>query len=199
MVQPFAKQQQHVLPYRYLVVKYSVAMMTVGCSGHMKTNHHLVPPLILSEMFWEACHIAFGQPFEFLIHLLPLVVGEHALHPKHDLDLHFQGQHVAKRLVLGIHQPSAVHDDNAKHESHLSAARPLNNPYSSTNHPLAPGLFFPGRKSVPMGGTPQSVLSVSSSSRDASPPISSLGELCKTRGVPSFGSFRSVQSRYSTW
>ena len=30
--------------------------------------------------------------------------------------------------------------------------------------------------------------------RDASPPVSSLGELCKTRGSPSFGSFRPVQS-----
>ena len=43
------------------------------------------------------------QPFEFLIHLLSFVVGEHALRPKHDFYLHFQGQHVAKRLVLGIH------------------------------------------------------------------------------------------------
>ena len=54
-------------------------------------------------MLWEACHIALGQPFEFLIHLLSFVVGEHALRPKHDFYLHFQGQHVAKRLVLGIH------------------------------------------------------------------------------------------------
>ena len=106
-------------------------------------------------MLWEACDIAFGQPFAFLIHLLSLVVGEHALHPKHDLDLHFQGQHVAKRFVLGIHQPSVVHDDNAKHESDLSAARPLINPYSSTDHPLAPGLFSLDEKSVPMGLPPR--------------------------------------------
>ena len=104
-------------------------------------------------MLSEACHIAFGQPFEFLIHFLSLVVGEHALHPKHNLQLLFEGQHVAKRLVLGVEESLVFHDDNAKHESDLSAARSLLNPYSSTNHLLAPGPFVHGRKSVPMGGT----------------------------------------------
>ena len=41
--------------------------------------------------------------------------------PKHNLDLHLQRQQVAKRFVLGIDQPSAVHDDSAKHECGLSA------------------------------------------------------------------------------
>ena len=38
------------------------------------------------------------------------------MHPKHDLDLDFQGQHTAKRLILGIHEPSAVHVDSTKYE-----------------------------------------------------------------------------------
>ena len=33
------------------------------------------------------------------------------MHPKHNLDLDFQGQHSAKWLVLRIDQPSAVHPD----------------------------------------------------------------------------------------
>ena len=78
-------------------------MVTVGCLGNMKTNHHLVPPLILSEVLWQACDIALGQPFEFLQHLLPLVHSHKTLDPKHNLDLHLKGQHPAKRLVFGIH------------------------------------------------------------------------------------------------
>ena len=72
-------------------------------------------------MLRQACQGAFGQPLELLHHLLSLVHGVETVHPKHDLDLHLQGQHVAKRLVLGIDQPSAVHDDSAKHECGFSA------------------------------------------------------------------------------
>ena len=72
-------------------------------------------------MLGQACQVTFGQPLEFLHHLLSLGHGVEAMDPKHDLDLHFQRQHVAKRLVLGIDQPSAVHDDSAKHECGLSA------------------------------------------------------------------------------
>ena len=43
----------------------TVAVVTVGCPGRMQANHHLVPPLILAEVLWEACDVAFRQPFEF--------------------------------------------------------------------------------------------------------------------------------------
>ena len=104
-------------------------MMTMGCPGRMQAKHHLVPPLILSEVLWEACHIALGQPFEFLQQLLPLVHRVKTLDPKHNFNLHFQGQHSAKRLVFWIHQPSAVHDDSVKRKSDLSAALRLINPH----------------------------------------------------------------------
>ena len=58
---------------------------------------------------------------EFSHHLLSPVHGVEAMDPKHDFYLHLQGQHVAKRFVLRIDQPSAVHDDSAKHECGLSA------------------------------------------------------------------------------
>ena len=72
-------------------------------------------------MLRQACQIGFGQPLEFSHHLLSPVHGVEAMDPKHDFHLDLQGQHVAKRLVLGINQPSAVHDDSAKHECGLSA------------------------------------------------------------------------------
>ena len=33
--------------------------------------------------------------------------------PKHNFDLYLQRQHAAKRFVLRIDQPSAIHDDNS--------------------------------------------------------------------------------------
>ena len=65
-----------------------------------------------------------------------------------------KGNTLPNGSVLGVEESLVFHDDNAKHESDLSAARPPLNPYSSTNHLLAPGPFVHGRKSVPMGGTP---------------------------------------------
>ena len=72
-------------------------------------------------MLRQACQVALGQPLEFSHHLLSPVHGVEAMDPKHDFYLHLQGQHVAKRLVFGVDQPSAVHDDSAKHECGLSA------------------------------------------------------------------------------
>ena len=81
-----------------------MTVVTVGCSGYMNTNHHLVPPLIFAKVLWEACHIVLGQPFEFLQHLLPLVHRTKTLDPKHDLHLYLKGQPLAKRLVLRVHE-----------------------------------------------------------------------------------------------
>ena len=65
-------------------------------------------------MLGEACQVAFGQPLQFSHHLLSLVHGVETVHPKHNLNLHLEGQHVAKRFVLRIDQPSAVHPDTVK-------------------------------------------------------------------------------------
>ena len=99
----------------------AVAVVTVAATGCVQTKHHLVPPKMIAQALGQACHIALGQLLKFLHHLLSLVHGVEALDPKHNFHLHLQGQHIAKRFVLGIDQPSAVHDDSTKHECDLSA------------------------------------------------------------------------------
>ena len=93
------------------MIHHTVAVVTAISPGCVQTKHHLVPALVLAHVLWQACQVALGQPLELLHHLLSLVHGVETMDPKHNLDLHFQGQHVAKRLVLGINQPSAVHVD----------------------------------------------------------------------------------------
>ena len=107
------------------MIHHTVAVVTAISPGGMQTNNHLVPPSILAQMLRQACQVAYGQPLELLHHLLSLVHRVKTGHPKHDFYLHLQRQHVAKRLVLRIDQPSAVHDDSAKHECGLSALFPL--------------------------------------------------------------------------
>ena len=103
------------------MIHHTVAVVTAISPGCVQPHHHLVPPSVLAQMLWQACQVAFGQPLELLHHLLSPVHGVEALDPKHNFHLHLQGQHVAKRLVLGIDQPSAVDVDSAKHECGLSA------------------------------------------------------------------------------
>ena len=96
------------------MIHEEVAVVTVIAPGRVQTIHHLVPVSILAQYLWEACQIAFGQPLQLSHHLLSLVHGVKAMDPKHNLHLDFQGQHAAKRFVLGINQPSAVHPDTIK-------------------------------------------------------------------------------------
>ena len=103
------------------MIHEAVAVVTAISPGCVQTKHHLVPVSIFAQMLRQACQIAFGQPLELLYHLLSLVHDVKTVHPKHDFHLHLQRQHVAKRFVVRIHQPSAVHDDSAKHECGLSA------------------------------------------------------------------------------
>ena len=150
-------------------------------------------------MLRQACQVAFGQPLEFSHHLLSLVHGVEAMDPEHDFYLHLQGQHVAKRLVLGIDQPSAVHDDSAKHEMGPLRSVP---PYSSvlwTNHPLAPGLGVPTKKVYPWGAPPRVSSRVQAPPCDVSPPISFSHGVSKSRCALRVSSFQFVQSRCSRW
>ena len=131
-----------------------MTVVTVGCSGYMNTNHHLVPPLIFAKVLWEACHIALGQPFEFLQHLLPLVHRTKTLDPKHDLHLYLKGQPLDKRLVFRVHESLLFHDDCAKHE--MWPLRPVHLIHLVLG-PMAysrQDLLSMDEKSVPMGGTP---------------------------------------------
>ena len=84
------------------MIHHTVAMMAAISPGCVQTNHPLVPPSVLAQMLGQACQVTFGQPLELSHHLLALVHGVKTMDPKHDLNLDFQGQHIAKRLVLGI-------------------------------------------------------------------------------------------------
>ena len=115
----------------------------------------LVPVSTLAQMLGEACQVAFGQPLELSHHLLSLVHGVETVHPKHNLDLHLQGQHATKRFVLRIDQPSAVHPDTVNTRQVTSPPdSPLLILWCPPYPRLAPGPFSIGEKSVPMGGTP---------------------------------------------
>ena len=93
------------------MIDTAVAVVTVGSSRRMQTKHHLVPVLIFAQVLWVPCDAAFRQRLELSHQFLPLVHGVETMHPKNNLHLDFQGEHIAKRFVLGIHQPSAVHLD----------------------------------------------------------------------------------------
>ena len=93
------------------MIHEAVAVVTAISPGCVQTNHHLVPPSALAQVLREACQVAFGQPLQFSHNVLSLVHGVETVHPKHNLNLHLEGQHVAKRFVLRIDQPSAVHPD----------------------------------------------------------------------------------------
>ena len=176
-----------------------MAMMAAIFPGGMQSYHHLVPPSIFAQVLGKAREIAFGQPFQLLHHLLALVHGVETMDPKHNLNLDFQRQHAAKRLILGIHQPSAVHDDSAKHGMRSLRA---GLPYSWvpwTNHPLAPGLGVPPKKVYPWGAPPR----VSSHGQippcDLAPPISASHGVSKSRCALRVSSFQFDPSSYSRW
>ena len=90
-----------------------MAMVAAISPLGMQSQHHLVPPPTFAQVLWQVCQGAFGQSLELLHHLLTLLHGIKTVHPKHNLNLDFQGQYAAKRFVSGIDQPSAVHDDNS--------------------------------------------------------------------------------------
>ena len=91
-----------------------MAMVAAVGLGSAQTHHHLVPVPILTQVFGPPCQAANGQPIQLPHHFLSLIHRVKTLHPKHDLHLHFQRQHAAKRFVPGVDQPSAVHLDTTK-------------------------------------------------------------------------------------
>ena len=88
-------------------------MVAAICPGSPYSHHHLIPPLVVAQVFGKPCQGAIGQSPDLSYHLLAFVHSVKTLHPKHNLNLDFQGQHAAKRFVSGVHQPSAVHDENS--------------------------------------------------------------------------------------
>ena len=145
-----------------------MAMVATIFPRGMQSHHHLVPPPIFAQVSGKACEIAFGQPLEFLHHLFSLVHGVETLHPKHNLNLDFQRQDATKRLILGIHQPSAVHDDSVKHEMGPLRADPFSYPLFGPITTSRQDLGSTPKKVYPWGAPPRV------SSRGQSPHVISL-------------------------
>ena len=76
-----------------------MAMVAAIFPGGMQSLHHLGPPPIFAQVLGKTREITFGQSLELLHHLLAFVHGVETMHPKHNLDLDFQGEHAAKRFV----------------------------------------------------------------------------------------------------
>ena len=187
------------ITHRQPVIHHTMAMVAAISPGGMQPHQHLVPPPIFAQVLGKPCEVTFGQPFQLLHHLLSLVHGVKTMDPKHNLDLDFQGQHAAKRFVPRIDQPSAVHDDSAKHEMGPLRSVP---PYSLvpwTNHPLAPGLGVPTKKVYPWGVPPRVSSRGQTPPRDVSPPISFSHGVSKSRCALRVDSFQFVQSRCPRW
>ena len=178
------------ITHRQPVIHHTMAMVTPISPGGMQPHHDLVPPPTFAQMLRQACQVAFGQPLELLHHLLSFVHGVKAMDPKHNLDLYFQGQHAAKRFVSGIDQPSAVHDESAKHGMRSLRAVPLYSWVPWTNHPLAPGLGGPPKKVYPWGAPPRVSSHGQTPPRDVSPPISSSHGVSKSRCALRVSSFQ---------
>ena len=194
------KKKGVLITHRQPVIHHTMAMVAPISPGGLQSHHHLVPPPIFAQMLRQICQGAFGQPLELLHYLLSLLHGVETVHPKHNLHLHFQGQHAAKRFVLRIDQPSAVHDDNSvKHGMGSLRAVP---PYSwvpGTNHPLAPGLGVPPKKVYPWGAPPRVSSHGQTPPRDVSPPISSSHGVSKSRCALRESSFQFDQLSWPTW
>ena len=76
-------------PYRKPVIHQTMAVVAAIFPGRMQSHDHLVPVTSLTQYLWKARQVTFGQPFELLHHLPSLLYGVEAVHPEHDLDLHF--------------------------------------------------------------------------------------------------------------
>ena len=113
------------MTYRQPVIDHSMAMVASIFSGSAQSQHHLVPPPTFAQMLRQACQVTFRQSLELLHHLFTLVHRIETVHPKHNFHLDFQGQHTAKRLILGIHESSAVHDHRLQHELRSLSCVPL--------------------------------------------------------------------------
>ena len=133
-----------------------MAMVAAVGLGSMQTHHRLVPVPTLTQGFGPLCHAANGQPLQLSHHFLSLVHGVKTLHPKHNLDLDLQRQYAAKRLVLGVDQSSAVHDDNSVKHGMRSLCMVLSYSWIPwTNPHLAPGLEVHPKKVYPWGAPPR--------------------------------------------
>ena len=69
----------------------------------MQPYYDLIPPPIFAQVSGKPCYGAFGQPSQPAIHLPSLIHGVKTMDLKHDLNLDFQGQHITKQFVVGIH------------------------------------------------------------------------------------------------
>ena len=97
------KNNTVLFTYRKPVIHHTMAVVAAISSRRMQSYYYLIPVSSLTQCLWEARQVAFGQPLDFLHHLLALFHGIETMDPKHDLDLDLEGQHAAKRFVFRIH------------------------------------------------------------------------------------------------
>ena len=110
------KKEYHFkkITHRQSVIEHTVAMVAAIFSRGAQPQHHLIPPPTFAQVLGKPCHVAFGQSLELLDHFFALVHRIETMDPKHNLHLHFQREHVAKRFVPRVDQPSTVHDERGQ-------------------------------------------------------------------------------------
>ena len=95
--------------HRQLVIDTAVAVVTGRGSRGVQPEHHLIPILELAQAFREPHDTTFGQLFKLLDHFLAFIHCVKTVHPKHDLHLDLQREHISKWFVVGINQATAIH------------------------------------------------------------------------------------------
>ena len=186
------KKEYHFkkITHRQSVIEHTVAMVAAIFSRGAQPQHHLIPPPTFAQVLGKPCHVAFGQSLQLLDHLLTLIHRIETMDPKHNLDLDFQRQYTAKRLISGINKSTAVHDDSAQHGMDLSALVYLYSWVSVANRLLAPGLGIHPKKVYPWGVPPRVSSRDHTPPRDISPPISFSHQVCKSRCALRVSSFQ---------
>ena len=168
-------------------------------SGSAQSQHHLVPPPTFAQMLRQACQVTFRQSLELLHHLFTLVHRIETVHPKHNFHLDFQGQHTAKRLILGIHESSAVHDHRLQHELRslywVLLIHGVLEPITHSRQDIG----VPPKKVYPWGAPPRVSSHDPTPPRDDSPPINAFPHVSKSRCVLCQPSFQFDQLSCSSW
>ena len=168
------------ITYRQPVIDYTVAMVASIFSGNPQSQHDLVPPPTFAQVLRQACQVTFGQSLELLHHFFTSVHSIEAMDPKHDLHLHLQGQHAAKRFILGVDEPSAVHDHCLQPELRSLYYTPLIHGVLEPITHSRQDIGVSPKKVYPWGAPPRVSSRDLTPPRDVSPPINAFSHVSKS-------------------